>query len=274
MLRTSPTVSAADAEAAFAAAQCVVTIHQRLVAFLKVGQTLAQIDQFVANTLEDLHCRSCFLGYKIPRTPAFPSHACLSVNECIVHGTAVSLSRPLREGDLISIDIGVLHKGWIGDAAWTYSLGKPAPDVRRLMDCGKKSIRKSLAMLDPKNQYIEWARTLQGFVEDECGFYLVRGLGGHGFGRKLHTPPFISNVVPTFPGEWPEANMPCAPGTLVAVEPMIAIGTGQTNHRRGQWPIYTADGSMSVHYEHDIYITPDGPRVLTEGLDALPDEIG
>ncbi len=277
MLRHSnaaPVVSMTDAKAAYQAAQCVVKTHQRLVDFLQVGQTLAQIDRFVAQTLADLKCRSCFLGYKVPRTPPFPSHACLSVNACIVHGTAASLTRPLVEGDVISIDIGVLHKGWIGDAAWTYSLGKPEAEVRRLMDCGKASIRRSIPKLDPKNRYVEWAKTLQGYVEGECGFSLVRGLGGHGFGRKLHTPPFISNVVPTFPGEWPEANKHCASGILVAVEPMIAAGTNQTIHKRGQWPIYTADGSMSVHYEHDVYITPDGPWVLTEGLDELPDEIG
>lgn len=84
----------------------------------------------------------------------------------------------------------------------------------------------------------------------------------------------MSNVVPGSPFEWPDGAEPCRPGTLVAVEPMIAVGTGRTRQARHEWPIFTADGSMSVHYEHDVLITENGPRVLTEGLEALPDEVG
>lgn len=262
-----------DADAAYAAAQCVVETHHRISAFLRVGLTLAEVDAFVAETLADLKCRSCFLGYKIPRTPPFPSHACLSVNDCIVHGTAGSYTAPLKPGDLFKVDIGVWHKGWIGDAAWTYSFGEPTPEVRRLMDCGKEAIVRGVKKLRTDTRYIEWARTIQDYTEDECGFHMVRGLGGHGIGRELHGPPFIANIVPGFPGEWPEANKYPAPGTLIAVEPMIAIGTGATKVQRGTWPIYTADGSLAVHYEHDILITSDGPRTLTEGLDGVVDVI-
>jgi len=271
--RTLERIHAADVDAAHAAARCVVDTHRRVAAFLRVGLTMAELDRFVAQTLADLSCRSCFLGYKVPRTPAFPSHACLSVNDCIVHGTAASHTAPLAPGDLLKVDVGVLHRGWIGDAAWTYSIGEPTPEVRRLMDCGKESIRRGVETLHPRNRYVEWARTVQGYVEGECGFHLVRGLGGHGYGRKLHAAPFIANVVPGYPGEWPDALKHCEAGTLVAVEPMIAIGTGQTRQTRGQWPIYTADGSMAVHYEHDVLVTEDGPRVLTEGLESLPDVV-
>lgn len=262
-----------DAEAAYAAAQCVVETHRRVAEFLRIGQTMAQIDAFVAETLADLKCRSCFLGYKIPKTPPFPSHACLSVNDCIVHGTAGSYTAPIKEGDLLKVDIGVWHKGWIGDAAWTYSIGEPETRIRKLMDCGKESIVRGIATLRPENRYLQWARTVQGYVEAECGFHMVRGLGGHGIGRKLHGPPFIANVVPGYPGEWPDALKHAAPGTLIAVEPMIAIGTGETAQHRGQWPIHTADGSMSVHYEHDVLITDAEPRILTEGLDEVPDVV-
>lgn len=263
-----------DADAAYDAAQCVVETHRRVAAYLRVGQTLAQVDAFVAQTLADLKCRSCFLGYKIPRTPPFPSHACLSVNDCIVHGTAGSYTAPLKTGDVLKVDIGVWHKGWIGDAAWTYSFGKPEPRVRALMDCGIESIRRGVETLRPQNRYLQWAKTVQEHVEAECGFHMVRGLGGHGIGRKLHGPPFIANVVPSYPGEWPDALKHATPGTLIAVEPMLAIGTGETTQKRGQWPIHTADGSVAVHYEHDVLVTNGAPRVLTEGLDELPDEIG
>lgn len=262
-----------EVDQAYAAAQNVVETHRRLAEFLRLGTTLAQIDRFVAETLEDLKCKSCFLGYKVSGVPPFPSHACLSVNECVVHGTAGYYTAPLEPGDVLKIDIGVTYRGWIGDAAWTYVFGKPSEEIRRLTACGKESLRRGVAELKPGNTYQDWARAVQSHVEGECGFHLVRGLGGHGYGRKLHAPPFISNVLPAYPGEWPDADTPCEPGTLVAVEPMLAVGTGDVVQEKRKWPVYTKDDSMSVHYEHDVLITKDGPRVLTEGLEEIGDVI-
>lgn len=264
----------AELEAARNSAQRVVEMHRRLAKFLRLGQTLAQIDRFVAGTLSELDCRSCFLGYKIPKSPAFPSHACLSVNECIVHGTAGYYTAPMKAGDVLKIDIGVWHGGWIGDAAWTYVFGEADALTVRLMNAGKESLKRGISALGPGVPYIEWARAVQSHVESECGFHLIRGLGGHGYGRRLHGPPFVSNVVPAHPREWPDAHTPAAPGTLVAVEPMVAVGTGQTYQRKNEWPVFTADGSRSVHYEHDIYIAEDRAIVLTEGLEELPDVVG
>lgn len=269
-----PLISASEGELAYAAAQCVVRTHERLVDWLRLGVTLAQIDAFVAKTLDDLGCRSCFLGYKVGRSPAFPSHACLSVNDCVVHGTAGYYTKPMREGDLLKIDIGVWHKGWIGDAAWTYAFKSRSDVNARLMEAGKESLRRGVLELKPGNMYIHWAQAVQTHVEGECGFHLVRGLGGHGIGKKLHGPPFVSNVAPTHSGEWPDAYDKCLPGTLLAVEPMLAIGTGEVYQKAREWPVYTRDGSMSVHYEHDVLITENGPRVLSEGLEKLPDVVG
>lgn len=262
-----------DVQGATDAALRVVETHERLADFLAHGQTLAQIDAFVARTLEAMSCKSCFRGYRVPRLPPFPSHACLSVNECVVHGTAGYYTKPLAAGDVLKVDIGVSYRGWIGDAAWTYMFGRPSDEVRRLTDAGKRSLSLGVAELRPGNVYMDWARAVQRHVEEECGFHLIRGLGGHGYGRKLHEPPFVSNVVPSYPGEWGDANAPCLPGTLLAVEPMIAVGTGRTAQERGAWPIYSADGSMAVHYEHDVLITEDGPRVLTAGLEQIDDVI-
>ncbi len=269
----SKTLTEKDAQGAIEAAAKVVETHQRLSDFLAHGQTLAHIDSFVARTLESLSCKSCFRGYRVPRLPPFPSHACLSVNACVVHGTAGYYQKPLEAGDLLKIDIGVSFRGWIGDAAWTYMFGQPTDEIRRLTNAGKRSLKLGAAELKPGNTYLAWAETVQQHVEDECGFHLIRGLGGHGYGRKLHAPPYISNVVPSFRGEWADANTPCKPGTLVAVEPMIAIGTGETAQERGSWPIFAADGSMAVHYEHDVLITDEGPRVLTAGLEQINDVI-
>lgn len=266
-------LSERDVTSAHAAAQAVVETHRRVAAFLRPGLTLAKIDQFVAQTLADLGSRSCFLHYRQGAGPKFPSHACLSVNECVVHGTAGYLTRPLQAGDLLKVDIGVLKNGWIGDAAWTYSFGKPTDQIARLMACGKESLRRGIEQLQPGATYLGWAQAVQDHVERECGFHLVRGLGGHGYGKQLHAPPYVSNVAPAHHAEWPDAYTKVAPGTLVAVEPMIAVGTGETLERRNQWPVMTADGSMSVHYEHDVLITADGPRVLTHGLEDVPDVI-
>ena len=275
-----PVPTATDLELAHAAAQRVVQTHQRVADFLRVGMKLPQIDAFVAKTLEQLGASSCFLGYTPDRRHfPFPSHACLSVNDCVVHGTAASLERPLTEGDVLKIDIGVFFRGWVGDAAWTYAIGEPTPAVRRLMDCGKESLRRGIAALKPGAVWLDWAKAVHPFVETEQRFKLIRGLGGHGIGfKRLHGPPFVSNTLPAYPGEWPDALRRCTPGTIVAVEPMIAISTGDTRQKplgkgRSDWPVYTADGSMSVHYEHDVLITEDGHKVLSEGLDDLPDVI-
>lgn len=272
-MRKPPRINPDEAEQAYAAAQKVVEVHQRLVDFLAVGQTLAKIDRFVGDTLASIRCKSCFKGYRPGGLPPFPSFACLSVNECVVHGTAGYYEEPMKPGDVLKIDIGVSFRGWIGDAAWTYSFGEPTPEVRKLMDAGKNSLRLGIEQLRPGNTYKDWAAAVQKHVEDEQGLHLVRGLGGHGYGRKLHTSPFVSNVLPSYPGEWPDSDRPCEPGVLLAVEPMIAIGTGKVSQGPGSWPIYSADGSMSSHHEHDVLITEDGPRVMTEGLDDLPDVI-
>ena len=263
-----------DIAGAEAAARIVVQVHERLVDFLKPGQTLADIDAFVGQSLKSLKAKSCFINYRIPGHDAFPSHSCLSVNDCVVHGTHDMSDAPLEVGDIISIDIGSKHNGWIGDAAWTYAIRECSDEARRLMDVGKESLRRGIAAMQPGAKLIGWAEAVQRCVEDEAGFSLVRGLGGHGYGKTLHGPPFVSNVVPTRPGEWPDANKVFLEGMLVAVEPMLCAGAHHVLNAPGEWPIRTVDGSLSVHYEADVLITADGPRDLTEGLDALPDVVG
>ena len=266
--------AAQDIEGTRAAARCVVQTHGRLVEFLRAGLTLAEIDRFVAESLSEMDCRSAFLRYKMRGHPPFKSHACLSLNDCVVHGTHDMTTDPIRPRDVLSIDIGVIHHGWIGDAAWTYAIEDATDEAQQLMDCGRECLRRGIATMQVGRPLIDWARAVQPYVEQERGFHLVRGLGGHGYGRKLHGSPFLSNVVPANPGEWPDAWVPFKPGMLLAVEPMIASGTGQIISEGRQWPIFTADGSLSVHYEADILMTDDGPCDLTEGLDTLPDIVG
>lgn len=263
-----------DVDCVHAAAQCVVRAHERVVDYLRAGLTLLEIDQFVARTLEDLDCRSAFLRYSMQGHPPFKSHACLSVNDVIVHGEHDTLSRPLQPGDILSLDIGVFHHGWVGDAAWTYAIEAASNDAIRLMQCGRECLRRGIAAIQPGRPMVDWAKAVQQHAERECGYRLIRGLGGHGYGKKLHGPPFVSNVVPRVHSEWPDAWTKFKPGMLIAVEPMVALGTEYLKTDGKKWAIRTADGSLAVHYEADVLVTEDGPRDLTEGMQDLPDVVG
>ncbi|MCH2141229.1 MAG: type I methionyl aminopeptidase [Phycisphaerales bacterium] len=261
-------------EGARTAASKVCLTHEALAEFLRPGLTLPEIDEFVSRTLRSLDSKSCFLRYRIPGQPPFPSHSCLSLNDCVVHGTHMDVGRAIEPGDVLSIDIGVLHRGWIGDAAWTYGIVEVDDESRRLMDTGIESLRRGIAAMQPGKPLIDWARAVQEYVEKEAGFSLVRGLGGHGYGKSLHAPPFISNVVPTAPNEWPDAFRVFEPGLLVAVEPMLTAGHHNITSDPNAWPIRTADGSLAVHYEADVLITDDGPDVLTHQMFDLPSIVG
>ncbi|MBT5136418.1 MAG: type I methionyl aminopeptidase [Phycisphaerae bacterium] len=274
MMKTIPLLRGKEVEAAKKSASHVVEVHKRLTEFLSAGVTLPEIDTFVASVLGELKSKSAFLKYKIPGQPPFPSHSCLSVNDCVVHGTHTMSLAPLQPGDLISIDIGVTHQGWIGDAAWTWAIEHAEDEHLRLMQAGKDSLAAGVNAMQPGRPLIDFAKACQNVAEDTFGFHLIRGLGGHGYGKTLHAPPFISNVVPSHPAEWPDAWRLFEPGMLIAVEPMLAIGTNQIENTRGTWPIYSADHSMSVHYEADILISEDGPIDLTEGLQDLPNIVG
>ena len=272
---SSPTVLREDEiQLATRAAQLVVETHQILAPALRTGMTLAVIDRLVGETLERLGTKSAFLHYTSGRYPKFPSHACLSVNDVVVHGTAVMSLEPLKRGDVLSIDIGTIYHGWIGDAAWTYIFEEGTEESIRLCECGMEALRRGVEQLRPGFALLRWAECVQQCVETEYGFHCVTGLGGHGYGRELHTEPHVANAVPPFLGDWPDAPFRLTAGMLLAVEPIIAAGTSRMEQKPRQWPIRTADGSLSVHYEHDVYITEEGPRVLTAGLEELPMIVG
>jgi len=264
--------TAKEIEDARAAAGCVVETHRRLAEWLRPGLTLAEVDAFCAQCFEKLSCKSAFIGYKVRGHPPFRSHTCLSLNDMVVHGEHDETR--LAEGDLLAVDVGVKHRGMIGDAAWTYSIGSATEIGRRLQACGRESLRRGIAAIRAGRPMIEWAKAVQGYVERECRYHLVRGLGGHGIGHTLHESPYIANTAPTYPGEWTEAWKPFEAGMLIAVEPMISAGTTEIRSKGNAWPIWTADGSLSVHYEADIMVTEDGCENFTAALDQLPDVVG
>ncbi|MEZ6162917.1 MAG: M24 family metallopeptidase [Phycisphaerales bacterium] len=261
-----------DVDAAYDAAQKVVETHHRIAAFLHEGLTLAQIDRFVFETLEELGCKSCFFKYRagglpLPVAGLPESQRVRGARHSRVPPRTAQARRCAQDRyrrPLSRLD---------GRRRLDLCVRRDDPEIKKLTDSGKESLAKGIEELRPGNVWLDWARTVQRIVEDEYGFHLIRGLGGHGYGKKLHTSPWISNVVPTHPNEWPDANNIIEPGALVAVEPMIAIGTGEITQGHKQWPIYTADKSNSVHYEHDVLVTSDGPRILTDGLQDVQDVI-
>jgi methionyl aminopeptidase len=273
-MKTIPLIRDKEIEAARCAAHCVVDVHRSLSDYLRSGLTLPEIDSFVAQQLRSLNCKSAFLKYRIPGQPPFPSHSCLSVNDCVVHGTHIMEQSPLAPGDLVSIDIGVTHQGWIGDAAWTWAVEHATDENILLMKAGRESLAAGVAAMQPNRPLMDFAKAVQAVAEGEYGFHLVRGLGGHGYGKTLHAPPFVSNVVPTHPSEWPDAWRNFEPGMLIAVEPMLAVGTHSIDHKRGTWPIFSADHSMTVHFEADVLIGEDGPIDMTSELHQLPTCVG
>lgn len=273
-MKTIPLIQDKEIEIVRCAANCVVEVHRSLTDYLRAGLTLPEIDAFVAQQLRSLDCKSAFLKYRIPGQPPFPSHSCLSVNDCVVHGTHIMEQAPLVAGDLVSIDIGVTHKGWIGDAAWTWAIEHASDENTSLMKAGRESLIAGVASMQPNRPLMDFAKAVQAVAEGEYEFHLVRGLGGHGYGKTLHAPPFVSNVVPAHPSEWPDAWRNFEPGMLIAVEPMLAVGTHDIEHKRGTWPIFSADHSMTVHYEADVLIGDDGPIDLTADLHDLPNIVG
>ena len=273
-MKAIPLIRANDIKVAKNAAKCVVEVHRALTEFLRAGLTLPEIDSFVSNSLSSLRCKSAFYKYSVPGQPPFPSQSCISVNDCIVHGTHIMEHAPLQSGDLISIDIGSKYKGWIGDAAWTWAIDHCSDENMRLMQAGRESLSAGIQAMQTGKPLLEFAKAVQYIAETKYKFHLVRGLGGHGYGQTLHCPPYIANSVPAHPSEWPDATREFEEGMLLAVEPMLTVGTPEIKHARGTWPIFSADQSMSVHFEADILITADGPVDLTQGLQELPFIVG
>jgi methionyl aminopeptidase len=185
----------------------------------------------------------------------FPGSICTSINEEIVHGIP-SRQRVLREGDLVSIDVGVGYKGFFTDSATTVPVGAVDETSRRLLDVTQQALEAGIAAATVENHIGDIGAAVQHVVED-AGFSVVRDLVGHGIGKAFHEEPQVPNY-----GK-PKRLMRLAPGLTIAIEPMVNVGTPTTRTMPDRWTIVTADGTRSAHFEHTVAITEHGPRVLT-----------
>jgi methionyl aminopeptidase len=216
---------------------------------VKPGATTAQVDAAIHKYILSQHAIPSFLGYN-----GFPRSACVSINEEVIHG--IPSSRVIMEGDVVSIDVGAIYKGFHGDNAATFAAGAISPEAQMLLDVTKESLYKGIeaARKGARIGDVGWA--VQSYAE-ERGMGVVRAYVGHGIGRKMHESPEVPNFGP--PGRGPRL----LPGMVIAIEPMINQGTGEVDDLADGWTIVTADGLLSAHFEHTVAITDNGPVILT-----------
>ena len=218
--------------------------------FITPGVTTNEIDEFAGERIAEYGAKSAFLGYK-----DYPCQICISVNEEVVHGLAGP--RRVQFGDIISLDVGVRHDGFIGDNALTIAVGGCDPLAQSLMDVTERSLQEGIAMARPGKRVVDISRAIQTYVEANR-FSIVREFVGHGVGRTVHEDPQIPNYV-----ERKGSSPKLKPGMTLAIEPMVNAGTPQVKVLSDGWTVVTKDGQPSAHFEHTVLVTNGEPEILT-----------
>ena len=217
---------------------------------VRPGVTTLEIDQAVRRYIESHGARPSFLGYG-----GFPGSACISVNEVVIHGIP-SGKIVLKEGDLVSVDVGACLDGFHGDCAATFPCGQVSDEARRLMEVTEASFWEGIRFARAGQRVSDISHAVQQYVEAN-GYSVVRDFVGHGVGARLHEPPEVPNYGPAGHG----ARL--QPGMTIAVEPMVCQGDWQVRVLKDRWTTVTQDGSLAAHYENTILITEGEPEILT-----------
>jgi len=217
--------------------------------FIQPGITTREVDAFAAMRIKEHGARSAFLGYR-----KFPCHLCISVNEQVVHGLASE--RRLMFGDIVSLDVGVVYRGFIGDNARTVAVGGCSVEAQRLMDVTERALYEGIAQAVPGNRVTHISRAVQTCVEAN-GYSVVREFVGHGVGRSMHEEPQVPNFVEG------KASPKLRPGMTIAIEPMVNAGGSEVLLLKDGWTVVSKDGSLSAHFEHTVLITESEPEILT-----------
>lgn len=234
------------------AGRIVARVHAALREAIRPGVSTWDLDQLAVETMARYDAASCFLGYR-----GFPANICASINNELVHGIP-SRDRILKDGDIISVDIGVRHRGFIGDSAWTYAVGTISEEAQRLMAVTESSLFEGIAQSKAGNRVIDISRAVQQYVESQ-GMSIVREYTGHGVGRQMHEAPQVLNYV----SDDSDGRLVLRPGLVIAIEPMVQAGTWQTRTLKDNWTVVSKDGSWAAHFEHTVAITNSGPEILT-----------
>ena len=213
------------------------------------GVTTAELDEAADRFITSQGAVPSFKGYR-----GFPGSICASPNSMVVHG--IPGPYELKRGDLIALDVGVTYEGWVADAAITVPVGPVGPDAQRLLETTKQALFDGIDQARPGNRLGDVSSAIQGRVEG-AGLSIIRTLVGHGIGRDMHEDPQIPNYGE--PGHGPVLE----PGMVLAIEPMVNVGTHLIRIGDDNWAVYSQDGSLAAHFEFTVAVTEDGPRVLT-----------
>lgn len=230
--------------------QIVAKILAELKKMIKPGVQTKKLDEYAEMRSKEMDAIPAFKGYR-----GYPASLCTSINEEIVHG--IPSSRTLREGDILSLDFGVIYDGYYGDAAVTYPVGEISPKAKKLIDTARQAFYKGIGQMKEGRRISDISFTIQSYVESQ-GFSIIRTFVGHGIGLSLHEEPQVPNFGQ--PGRGPKIK----PGLVLAIEPMIAIGDWQVDILSDNWTAVTRDRSLSAHFEHTVALTQKGIEILSE----------
>lgn len=238
-----------DIEAMRAAGAVASAVIREVCAWIAPGVTTKQIDTHAASLIKSYGAKSAFLGYR-----KYPCHVCLSVNDQVVHGLATD--RRVEFGDIVSIDVGVVYDGYIGDTARTVAVGGCDVMAQKLIDVTEKALYEGIAKAVAGNRVVDISRAVQSYVESN-GFSVVREFVGHGVGRTMHEEPQVPNYVDG------KSSPKLRAGMTLAIEPMVNAGGPAVEILSDGWTVVTKDGMPSAHFEHTVLITESEPEILT-----------
>ena len=217
---------------------------------IRPGVSTLEIDTIIRHYIEKQGASPSFLGYG-----GFPASACISVNNVVIHGIPDKYTI-LREGDIVSVDVGAFYKGYHGDNAYTYACGKISDNAQKLLDATRESLYEGIKQATVGNRIGDIGSAVQRYVEARS-YSVVRNYVGHGVGANLHEDPSVPNY------GTPHRGLKLLPGMTIAIEPMVNEGSFHVKVMPDKWTVKTVDGKLSAHFEHTVAITPDGPRILT-----------
>ncbi|MEE9305204.1 MAG: type I methionyl aminopeptidase [bacterium] len=242
--------SEAEIEKIRVSSQLVAETLRRLADAIGPGMTTLELDRMAEAYVTEHGAVPAFKGYR-----GFPASVCVSINEEVVHGIP-SASRRLEEGDIVSLDFGVLKDGYYGDAAVTVPVGKVSEEARRLLRITRDSLYRGIERVKADAHLGDVSHVIQDHAEG-AGYFVVRAFVGHGIGSSLHEAPQVPNF--GAPGQGPRLR----PGMVLAIEPMVNVGTQDVRVLDDEWTVVTADRSLSAHFEHTVAITDNGTEILT-----------
>lgn len=231
------------------AGRVVALTLEELSKHLKPGITALELDQIAADFIRSHDCIPTFEGQY-----GFPKHICISFNEEVVHG--IPTARKLKEGDIVKLDIGATYKGWVGDAAKSFAVGKVSPQIQKLLQVTEEALMLGIAQMRLGNHLNDIAEVISSHAEGH-GFSVITDYGGHGIGRLNHEDPYVPH------SRQKTRGMALRKGMCLAIEPMINAGKAAVKVKSDKWTVVTSDGKLSAHFEHTAVVTDGEPQILT-----------